>query len=105
MSDLGGLRTVPALLTLACILVGVALAAGLCAWCFSSVRIHYDDLTEKVKVVCACLATVCLVGAIASAITGGGLSQKHWNDTCHRMGGVLVGDGNCVKPHSVIDVP
>lgn len=101
MSDLGGLRTVPALLALACILLAVAVVTGLCAAAIEQLQGH---IRFRIAVTAAILS---LIAAVAVAITAAGLRQKHWDDSCHRAGGVLDsgGDHECVKPHSFINVP
>lgn len=94
--DLGGLRIVPALLALTIILVAVGLAAAACA-------VAVDD-GKCYRALCV-LGITCGIAAVALLITSAGVSQRHSNDHCHALGGVLDpgGDHQCVKPHSFID--
>lgn len=49
----------------------------------------------------------CFAGALAlvTLIGAACLQQHHWNQHCHRLGGVITHGGDCVKPHSIIDIP
>ncbi len=101
MSDLGGLHIVPALLALTLILVGVALVAGLCAFALNEAW-RDDGLGYPVLFA---LTVLSAVAALVLLITSGCVSQKHSNDHCHALGGVLDsgGDHDCVKPNSFIN--
>lgn len=51
------------------------------------------------------LAVAAGIAAVALLITAAGVTRVHWDDTCHRMGGVISDSGDCIKPNSIISVP
>lgn len=105
MSDLGGLRTVPALLLTAVILAGLLVVTGVSAAVFNTLSMRYQDRLSGAGDIAVFFALACGVGIVACLITSAGLKNKHWDETCHRDGGVLAPSGDCVKPNSIIDVP
>lgn len=102
MSDLGGLGVTPALLALCCICAAIAVVAGVCSWVL-------DDIPESAAMtasqVMGLLAVAAGIAAVALLITAAGVTRVHWDDTCHRMGGVISDSGDCIKPNSIISVP
>ena len=50
------------------------------------------------------LAAAAGAGALVFLFAAAGTAQDHWDQTCHRHGGVAVKSDVCVKPHSTIHI-
>lgn len=95
------LRTVPALIATAFICIGLSLTAGLCSMAYNGSRLPGRGYLALVL-----FGVGSGAAAIALFITSASLQTMHWNDSCHRLGGVLgEGSDECLKPGSTIDVP
>lgn len=88
----------------ALVFLGVTCAA---AGLFAIIACNLLPYTYRtMKNVFAVVALVVIVGGVASFVTSYSIYIRHWNQTCHRMGGILYGTQNCVKgPIKEIDVP
>lgn len=75
----------------------MCVVAGTCVWIFKRGRGVGGEWF-------AVLALASGSAAIALMITSAGISQKHKDDHCHALGGVIDSGGahECVKPNSFI---
>jgi Na+(H+)/acetate symporter ActP len=84
------------------------LAFTCAAACALSILIRAIMWSGKAKTAFTIVAVVAGLACVTMFVTGYSVYQKHWNTTCHRMGGQLSGDDKhpCVKgPIEEIQVP
>ena len=90
------MQLVPALFYAGGALAVISVAGALLAWAYS----HYlDRVYTRLPAMVRLGAGLTALIAAGYVIAGFSVRRMHWDDHCHRMGGVISNDG-CYRTHS-----